>query len=146
MIGEAPGRTEDIIGSPFVGPAGKLLDKILDEVRKETKFSYFITNIVACMPLVLKEDSWQLRPPSADEAEACSVRIVQLCRIALPKIILLIGKQAETAFDAHYSGRIDPSIKVRSIVHPAYILRKGGGKSPLFFQTVLKLRKLGEDL
>src|SRR2546422_9735377 len=63
LIGEAPGREEDAVGRPFVGSAGKVLDKALTAGRLSRQ-GVFITNVVKCRPPAN-------RAPKADEIEAC---------------------------------------------------------------------------
>src|SRR5207247_9543081 len=63
LIGEAPGREEDLAGSPFVGSAGKILDKALTAARLP-RGSVFITNVVKCRPPAN-------RGPRSDEVDSC---------------------------------------------------------------------------
>src|SRR5206468_8615356 len=63
LIGEAPGRREDAAGRPFVGSAGKMLNRALTSARIPRK-DVFITNLVKCRPPAN-------RAPKADELEAC---------------------------------------------------------------------------
>ncbi len=65
FIGEAPGFTEDQIGHPFCGAAGKVLDELLEYIGLERKEIY-ITNVVKCRPP-------QNRAPKSDEIESCSL-------------------------------------------------------------------------
>ena len=52
FVGEAPGASEDVVGKPFMGPAGKLLDSMLEEAGfNEGPVSYAMTNLTACIPL-----------------------------------------------------------------------------------------------
>ena len=50
LIGEAPGEEEDLKGEPFVGRAGKLLNKILAAIDKNRSDGVFITNVLKCRP------------------------------------------------------------------------------------------------
>ena len=130
FIGEAPGRTEDILGRPFVGDAGQLLRKMLadaaeiEEVESENwsqlvnRLSYrvFVTNVVACAPWI-DETRTKYRPPSIDEAEACSPRVQAIVADVSPKTIVLIGSISKTMF------KPIKEVPTISIVHPAAILR-----------------------
>jgi DNA polymerase len=92
IIGEAPGRYEDIKGEPFVGAAGKLLTKLLEEVGIP-RSSVFITNIVKCRPP-------ENRQPLADERKACYPHLLRQLDLIKPKIIALVGRvPAETILD-----------------------------------------------
>lgn len=128
FIGEAPGHSEDQLGFPFIGPSGKLLDKIIEESmsfdgkRYGKRYSYCISNIVACIPITSTTDA-TLRPPTQDEANACSERLVELNNMVQPKGIVRLGKVAANLY-AHCD--VDCNIAVLDLYHPAYLLRKGG--------------------
>ena len=64
FIGEGPGENEDLQGEPFVGRAGKLLDKMLEAVDLDRKKNIYIANIVKCRPP-------QNRAPKTEEQEMC---------------------------------------------------------------------------
>ncbi len=92
IIGEAPGRQEDLQGEPFVGAAGKLLTKILEESGIPRR-SVFITNIVKCRPP-------ENRQPFADERKACHPYLLRQLNLIQPKIIALVGRvPAETILE-----------------------------------------------
>ncbi len=84
FIGEAPGRNEDMIGRPFVGSAGKLLDDILSEVGLAREDIY-ITNTVKCRPP-------NNRTPYKEEIEACLPYLLEEISILSPKIIVTLGR------------------------------------------------------
>jgi len=86
LVGEAPGRNEDIHGEPFVGAAGKRLDLILDDVGINRNDVY-ITNIVKCRPP-------NNRVPSKEEEMTCADFINQEIEIINPKIICVMGNTA----------------------------------------------------
>ncbi len=92
IIGEAPGRNEDLQGEPFVGAAGKLLTKLLEEagIKRET---VFITNVVKCRPP-------ENRQPSTNERKVCYSYLLRQLDLIRPKIIALVGRvPAETILD-----------------------------------------------
>lgn len=92
IIGEAPGRHEDLQGEPFVGAAGKLLTKLLEETGIP-RSSVFITNIVKCRPP-------ENRQPLADERKACYPYLLRQLDLIQPKIIALVGRvPAETILE-----------------------------------------------
>jgi DNA polymerase len=86
FVGEAPGREEDKQGRPFVGSAGKLLDRLLEQVdlRRE---NIFITNILKCRP------PGNRRPRSA-EIRSCAKHLEELLEIIAPRIIVPMGDSA----------------------------------------------------
>jgi DNA polymerase len=86
LIGEAPGANEDAQGKPFVGEAGKLLDKILSAI-KLSRSDVFVTNVVKCRPP-------NNRDPLPEEIGACASILEQQLEILKPKFILILGRIA----------------------------------------------------
>jgi uracil-DNA glycosylase len=89
LIGEAPGKNEDKKGMPFVGSAGKNLDKLLEEggVRRE---EVYIANVVKCRPP-------ENRTPKPDEINACHPYLQKQIETIKPTGIILLGKTAAEA-------------------------------------------------
>lgn len=83
FLGEAPGRTEDEIGKPFTGKAGKILDNLLVKIGFSRK-KIFITNAVKCRPP-------SNRKPYKNEILTCSVYLKKEIEILKPKIIVSLG-------------------------------------------------------
>ena len=94
FVGEAPGRSEDINGEPFVGAAGKKLDVILEDVGINRNDVY-ITNIVKCRPP-------NNRVPNDAEKSMCSNYLEDELKIINPKIICLLGN---TSFSSILGGK-----------------------------------------
>jgi DNA polymerase len=86
FIGEAPGRDEDLQGEPFVGRAGKLLDKMLAAIDL-TRDEVYIANILKCRP----PDN---RDPLPEEASACLPHLAEQIRLLAPKFICALGRVA----------------------------------------------------
>ena len=86
MCGQAPGRTEDKQGKPFVGMAGKFLDKSLRSI-KLSRERIFITSTIKCFPP-------KNRPPKPDELKACKPFLKEQIRTIKPKIIIALGNYA----------------------------------------------------
>ncbi len=87
IIGEAPGREEDLQGRPFVGKSGQLLDKILAACGFTREEHVFISNIVKCRP----PDN---RVPTSQEANICKPWLLNQMELINPKIIILLGATA----------------------------------------------------
>jgi uracil-DNA glycosylase len=85
LIGEAPGAQEDKSGSPFVGPAGKYLDKWMKAVGLSREKDLFIGNIIKCRP----PDN---RDPFPDESAACRAFLDRQIDILKPQAILTLGR------------------------------------------------------
>lgn len=125
FIGEAPGFTENILGKPFVGRSGKLLEEWVREVGlKENQ--YAIMNVVPIIPL---NEEKKIRPPTPEEINYFLVQTMKMVGVINPKIIVLLGKSAARAFGKE-NMKVGESIdynekKMFFIYHPAYYLRNG---------------------
>ena len=86
LIGEAPGRSEDAQGRPFVGAAGKFLGELLSEISVSRE-EVFITNVVKCRPP-------RNRVPKSLEVQACTPYLDRQMRIIKPKFIVTLGNYA----------------------------------------------------
>ena len=86
FIGEAPGRSEDEKGRPFVGAAGRILDELLKKAGIE-RSEVFITNIVKCRPP-------NNRVPKEDEMTACRPYLDRQIALIKPKVICILGRTA----------------------------------------------------
>lgn len=87
IIGEAPGRDEDLCGRPFVGRSGQLLDKILEACGYNRSDHVFISNIVKCRPPGNREPSWI-------ERRSCLPYLMDQIEAIDPKILILLGATA----------------------------------------------------
>ena len=84
VIGEAPGREEDIAGKPFIGPAGLLMDKMLASIGLTEETAYLTTVV-----------NWRLpknRNPTAEDIALCAPFLQRHIELAAPKVILMVGK------------------------------------------------------
>jgi uracil-DNA glycosylase family 4 len=132
LIGEGPGRDEDLQGVPFVGRAGQLLDKMLAAISL-TQDDVYITNIVYWRPP-------GNRTPSTQEVEACLPFLNRQVELLDPDFIVLIGGPASHTLldtkegitrlrgkwrDCEIGGK---SRRVMPMLHPAYLLRTPAAK------------------
>ena len=131
LVGEQPGNDEDLQGQPFVGPAGKLLDRALEEAGIDRRTVY-VTNVV-------KHFKWEPRgkrrihkKPRQSEIDACRPWIDDELAIVKPKALVCLGSTAAQAllgrqFKVTRSrGTLVPSPlapAVLATVHPSSILR-----------------------
>lgn len=136
LIGEAPGRIEDLMGVPFIGPSGRLLDAMVVTSAKQaglpSKPTILVTNVVACRPV--GPSPTDNRAPTGEEALACWPRLDALYRRCRPKVILFVGRVAERMCKAQWPGG-------HHIFHPAFILRRGGAES---VEYSIFIRRLAE--
>ncbi len=109
FIGEAPGADEDRLGLPFVGRAGKLLDKLLDEIGLE-RADVFIANTLKCRPP-------SNRDPYPNEIETCSGYLHQQVALIAPKVICTLGNFSTKLLRADSTGisRLHGRDEVRTI-------------------------------
>jgi DNA polymerase len=132
FIGEAPGQEEDRIGLPFVGRAGKLLDKMLAAIELDRSRAY-ITNVLNWRPP-------QNRDPSPEEAAMCLPFLRRHIELVNPGIIVLLGAVAARHVLGFSEGIMklrgrwleyrvgDVMIPVMATLHPAYLLRQPAHK------------------
>ena len=133
FIGEAPGFHEDKQGEPFVGAAGQLLTRMLDEVLSVARHDVYIANVIKCRPP-------GNRDPQEDEIESCTPWLVEQVSLIQPRVIVTLGNFAtkfvlQTAQGiTRMRGRAYPwhGRTVVPTFHPAAILRGGGESSRQF--------------
>lgn len=135
FVGEAPGESENILGAPFTGPAGHLLDQMID-ASLGTR-TYAITNLVACIPR--DDDGGKTAEPPDESILTCAPRLIEFVDMCNPKLIVCVGKLAEHWLDTKYMRRVrvPESIKRVGITHPAAILR-----APYAAQSILIKRQV----
>lgn len=128
FIGEGPGMSEDVIGLPFVGPAGKVLDEIIERaVPDDVRWCIF--NMVGCLPTDAEGNKEE--PPTDVQVEACGQRLFELTSLARPRLIICVGSTSRDWLDYKYQHRIvlptmpedGSNIPQVTITHPAAILR-----------------------
>jgi len=124
LVGEAPGREEDLAGRPFVGRAGSILDRCLDEAGID-RSEIFITSVVKCRP----PDN---RRPTKKEMEACRPYLEFQIELTRPKVVCLMGNVATRAVlnlegVTSLRGRVFREIYLVTF-HPAAVLRNGNLK------------------
>ncbi len=124
FIGEAPGENEDFQGQPFVGKAGKLLDKILETIDLSREKNIYITNIVKCRPP-------NNRDPLQEEQDACIGYLYRQIDIIKPKVIVALGRIAAKRFiDENFKVTYEHGkwfekngVYLMATYHPAALLR-----------------------
>lgn len=132
IIGEAPGKSDDLLGYPFFGPSGRLLECVMAEAynriapnRNDIEHpKIYLTNCVACRPtdIAIIGDN---RAPTRDEILQCRPRLELLSKIARPILTILMGKVAERECSALFPGAL-------AVEHPASILHRGGYGGPAY--------------
>jgi DNA polymerase len=124
VIGEGPGAQEDASGSPFVGRAGQLLDRMLASVGIDSNRDAYICNVVKCRP----PDN---RKPTPQEMAACLPWLLEQVELVQPQVVLLAGATAVEGVLGIKGGITRLRGQWRSwqgrwclpIFHPSYLLR-----------------------
>lgn len=147
FVGEGPGADEDQKGEPFVGDAGRMLNRIISAMGLQREEVY-ICNVVKCRPP-------QNRNPEKDEIAACSPFLLRQLHSIKPEVIVALGTfAAQTVL-----GSKEPISKLRGkfhdfhgvplmpTYHPSYLLRSGGNSDSFWtvwddMTQVLRLLKL----
>jgi uracil-DNA glycosylase len=153
FVGEQPGDEEDKTGRPFVGPAGRLLDKALEEAGIDRKLAY-VTNVV-------KHFKWQPRgkrrihqKPNAAEVAACRPWLDAELELLKPKVLVclgataaqaLLGRQFRVSKERGVPVESDLAPVVMATVHPSSILRSDDREQELAL-LVEDLRRVAEAL
>lgn len=147
FVGEGPGADEDEKGEPFVGDAGRMLNRIITAMGIKREDVY-ICNVVKCRPP-------GNRNPEADEIEACAPFLLRQLKSVKPEAIVALGKFAAQTL----LGTKEPISKLRGrfrdfhgiplmpTYHPSYLLRSGGNSDSFWdvwedMTQVLQLLKL----
>jgi len=131
LVGEQPGDAEDIAGHPFVGPAGKLLDRALEEAGIDRRIVY-VTNVV-------KHFKWEPRgkrrihaKPNAGEISACRPWLETEIALVKPRVLVCLGATAAQALlgksfkvSKQRGEFVESTLAplVTATVHPSSILR-----------------------
>jgi DNA polymerase len=131
LVGEQPGDAEDLAGHPFVGPAGKLLDRCLVEAGIDRKQTY-VTNVVKHFKWVPRGPRRIHSKPGAVEIEACFPWLEAEISVVKPEIVVALGATAAQAlFGKAFRvtrdrGRLVPfalTPRALATVHPSALLR-----------------------
>ncbi|MGB0954066.1 MAG: uracil-DNA glycosylase [Planctomycetota bacterium] len=146
FLGEAPGAQEDQSGRPFVGPAGQLLEKILEGGMGLSRQEVYIANVLKCRPP-------GNRDPLPAEILACTPFLEEQIATIQPELIIALGRHA-----AHHLLKTDQSLSrlrgslhhrpeggppVLVTYHPAYLLRNPAEKRSCWEDIQLGMRHLG---
>ena len=145
LVGDAPGREEDLQGEPFVGEAGQLLDRILQAMGLHRNDVY-ICNVLKCRPP-------NNRDPQPEEGATCEAFLVRQIAAVRPQVIIALGR-----FAVHSLLKTNaPISKLRGewqsyqgiplmpTYHPAYLLSNPEGKRDVWDDMKQVLRRLQTD-
>lgn len=144
LVGEAPGHSEDVIGVPMVGPAGKLQDEIVADAIPEG-VSFAFANICGCIPV--GDDGKKVTKPDGIAIRRCMPRLQEIVRLCDPKLIVCLGEVArEYLVDGRERIELHREIPTVVTVHPAAIGRANIAQQGLMRQrAAVQIRNAVED-
>jgi len=145
FLGEGPGFEEDRQGKPFVGPAGRLLTRIIEAIQL-TRDRVYICNVVKCRPP-------ENRNPLPDEINACFPFLERQLQAIAPRLICALGTfAAQTLLGSGQPisamrGRFHDwmGIQVLPTYHPAYLLRNPEKKREVWEDMKLLIKRMEGD-
>lgn len=149
IVGEAPGRDEDIEGVPFVGKSGRLLTSLLETVGLKRGVDVAIVNVLKCRPL-------NNRDPLPEETKACRAFLERQLQLLAPRVLILMGRHAMAGLLPDLAGTAISRVRgtvhsvtiagksVPTIVsyHPSYLLRNPVEKEKSWHDVVQAKRLL----
>ncbi|MFP4521110.1 MAG: uracil-DNA glycosylase family protein [Fibrobacterota bacterium] len=146
FVGEAPGQSEDIQGRPFVGKAGQLLTKMIENGLKMSRKDVFICNILKCRP----PDN---RDPSPQESETCIKYLRDQVKVIAPEVICCLGRVAARNIlkTEESTGRLRGRVHLRGnskiivTYHPSYLLRNESAKKSAWEDLKLVMKVLNNE-
>jgi len=131
LVGEAPGDSEDLQGHPFVGPAGAILGRALQDAGMQRETVY-VSNAVKHFKFEPRGKRRLHVKPSASEIEACHWWLEEELRLVAPKLVIALGGTAARALLGHAVTvsqvraapmRLNASAHIWVTVHPSFLLR-----------------------
>jgi DNA polymerase len=142
FVGEAPGTSDDESGRPFVGPAGQLLERILEAAMGLQRSEVFIANLNKCWPP-------GNRAPEADEVAACLPYLEQQVQLVQPEVLVCLGRTAaqnllgstESLASMRSQDHSYKGVPVIVTWHPAHLLREPSKKRETW-EDIKRVNKL----
>lgn len=144
FVGEAPGADEDAQGVPFVGRAGQLLTRMIEDGMGLPRSSVYIANVLKCRPP-------ENRNPEPDEIAACRGYLERQIDLVKPEVLVALGR-----FAAHFLLETEEGITrlrgkwgsyrgipVMPTLHPSYLLRQPAQKKEAWEDLLAVLARLG---
>jgi DNA polymerase len=133
FVGEGPGAEEDRQGEPFVGPAGRLLDAMLNSIGLKRGAGVYIANAVKCRPPMN-------RTPDGTEIDTCLPYLERQIALVQPRILVALGRPAVQALlgtDVRINAARGKTFTHKDIpvvvtYHPAYLLRNQADKAKVW--------------
>jgi uracil-DNA glycosylase len=155
FVGEAPGAQEDKKARPFVGPAGRLLNDLLEEIGLE-RDSVWITNVVKCRPTKDENGRKRNRPPSQAEFDDFLPWLERELKLVKPEMLVCLGATAAKAILGRKSVTMKDlrgewlegvlGIDTMVTYHPSFLLRRTTDRDERYADMVGDLRMVQDRL
>lgn len=164
FVGEAPGDAEDVLGRPFCGPAGHLLDSIVkkalsgvmlgagamtdEDISDGEPVRCAFCNLVGCIPRD-PDTGGKAGQPDVESIMTCAPRLQEIIGMARPRLVVAVGALANGWLKPGYKNpvQLPRGVAFIEILHPAYILRQNtANQGFLRQQQAIKLRSAVEDI
>lgn len=144
ILGDGPNKSEDLLGIPFHGESGTIIDEMIREASEEIGIdppSYYLSNIVLCRPWIYDDvpDQGQRRDPTKMEALACMKYVMKIYKKVNPEFVIFAGRVAENYYKKEFTDSIH-------ITHPNVHLLYGGKASPTYLYDLRNLSELFKRL
>jgi uracil-DNA glycosylase family protein len=149
LVGEQPGNDEDLVGRPFVGPAGRILDRALDTAGID-RGKVYVTNAVKHFRFRPRGKRRIHQKPSVAQVEQCRWWLAEELKSIEPGVVVAMGATAARAVlgrpvvirDARDSSLDAPEgLVVRVTIHPSYLLRLRENREQEFSRFAADLEK-----
>ena len=126
FLGEAPGKSESILGTAFAGVEGKFLRSMINEATEDEP-TIHMAYMVSCRPT--NERQGETREPTSEEVLACFPMLHKTMKIVKPKQIVFVGKIPEQYYKREYPEAV-------TIQHPAFLMKQGGRSSAYYLTNI----------
>ncbi len=136
FIGEAPGKSEDLLGEAMIGPTKKIINSAIKQAARLAKVpipTFYITNVLQCRPT--DEKGGKNRKPTGEEAWACFPLLEQVYLEVAPQRVVFLGRIPEKYCKPAWPDGVH-------LFHPAYVLRMGGIEGPEYKVLCRNLAKV----
>ena len=139
VLGEAPGKSEDVLGISFIGESGQLMDGLLERARIPIGECFF-TNTVLCRPCDVR--GGENREPTKNEIATCHGNVMRIIgRLINLKAVVFAGKIAKLNYKKYFKGYTQ-----KAIIHPAALYRQGGPASSYYRDALNALKEVKNEI
>ena len=154
FVGEQPGEQEDLAGRPFVGPAGRLLDRALEEAGIDRKRTY-VTNAVKHFKFARRGKRRIHEKPDAGEIKACRWWLQQELALIRPPLTVALGATAARSLFGKVvtisalrgaGHKLDGGGEAWVTVHPSFLLRVRDDREAQYARFVADLHRIGKRI